>query len=139
MSNLVSPLKSTGVIVHDSPVFYPTVTCNSWLLSQITLTFQLYSGIQCPLSQSIQFPFEFSLIFQVSSCTWKHNYRSKMGFVLTITYYNVSFRCSFSGNMQSCFTVLINVYLISDNYRPFIVFMSLRDDAPVDHSAKYCH
>lgn len=97
------------------------------LTSQITIIFQppvCLIVLNAHFSQSNQFPMESFVIFLLSSCT------------ITTVFFPMPLPCHFSGNMQSCFTVLVNLYLLSDNYRLFIVFMTSSNDAIFNHSAK---
>lgn len=143
LSNQVSHFKSTGVIVHDSPVFYQNViTCNPSDMiirnhSDFSTT-SLYSSAECTLFT----------VQSIPNGVLPHSPRILLHYTITevkwVSYWleffpNVFPVSFFSGNMQSCFTVLTKPYIFSDNYRPFSVFMSPRDDATVNHSDKYCH
>lgn len=124
--------RTTGVTVHISSGFHQKViTCSAsgimflidWCHKSL-LFFNHLIVLNAHFSQSNQFPMESSVIFLLSLCT------------ITTIFFPMPLPCHFSGNKQSCFTVLVNLYLLSDNYRLFIVFMTSSNDAIFNHSAK---
>ncbi len=132
LSRKVTTFRSTAVTVHISSVFHQKVITSStsgivflidWCHKSL-LFFNHLIVLNAHFSQSIQIPMESSVIFLLSSCT------------ITTIFFPMPLPCHFSGNLQCCFTVLVNVYKLSDNYRLFIVLFTSWSDAIFNHSSK---